>query len=104
MLLICFSALTFLYMIHWIGLLFGFKQFNHFGRICSESWFWIVLITGNCILQTYWLSVDPTHESDFLWLSFAGFAFIMACIIYVPVSKAVMKFHNNQKIKRGNNE
>lgn len=103
MMLICFSILTFLYLIHWIGLLFGFKQFNHFGKICSDNWFWVALVTVNCIYQTYWISIDPAHENNLLWVAFAAFALIMFCIIIDPVCNSICAFHKNQKIKRGNN-
>lgn len=103
MMLICFSALTFLYLIHWIGLLFGFKQFNHFGKICSEQWFWIVLCTIGSIWYTYRLSTDPLYSKDTVhWVVFGCYAFIMFMIMIKPVSNAISTFHKNQKIKRGN--
>lgn len=102
MLLICFSALTFLYMIHWIGLLFGLKQFNHFGKVCSEQWFWILLSTLGCIWNTYELSTDPAYNVPATWIPFTCYGLIMFFTMYTPVKNAITTFHKNQKIKRGN--
>lgn len=99
--LIGFSFISCVYVMHWIGFLFALKPFDYFAKQCKEMWFGHLTITASSIFSTVMVALNPylTDSGGMLFVLGLNY-FCLFCMTIGQICKIVYNFHEKQKMRR----